>query len=99
MVRTSPATMTNMPIRNCMTRSFMTPLVSQCAAPPGEPFPRDPPSAPALERQFPEPFAGLAADELADAGVGVIVQPLGGAVVEDLRLAGVEPRQRVEHHD
>jgi len=26
MVRTSPATMTNMPIRNCMTRSFMTHL-------------------------------------------------------------------------
>ena len=27
MVKTSPATITNMPIRNCMTRSFISPLL------------------------------------------------------------------------
>src|SRR4051812_25754091 len=53
----------------------------------------------ALLCQLPKSFTGLAADELTDAGVGIVVEPLGGAVVEDLRLAGLEPRERIEHDD
>src|SRR5437773_943207 len=98
MVRTSPATITNMPMRNCITRSFMTVLAF---------------SVPALGRahlgyggaivaelgHFAEPFAGLTADELADPRVGVGLQALRRAVVDDLRLTLAQPGQRVEHHD
>src|SRR5262249_4953809 len=97
MVRTSPATMTNMPIRNCMTRSFMTVLAfavqAFCLADLG--------SGGAVLAELghlAEPFAGFAADELADPRVRGGLQALRRAVVDDLRFLRPQPCQRVEHH-
>ena len=103
--------MTNMPIRNCMTRSFMTILAGPVglaalsvatgrAASAGTavgPMSSSIREVLAPTGQLAEPFAGLAADELADARVGAVFEPVGGAVEEDLRLAGLEPGERVEH--
>src|SRR5262245_3562433 len=141
MVRTRPATMTNMPIRNCMTRSFMTVLFRETArmfakigksadgkarggtdkrlrlSVTGEArvIPTDklrlsvPPisclllrigaslAIPSILSHFAEPLARLAPDKLADANVRVVLERLGRAVVEHLRLARFQPRERIEH--
>ena len=66
--------MTNMPIRNCMTRSFMSTssLAIRRARPdgPGDRGAQALPRSRALGH-LAEPLAGLAADELADARVGM----------------------------
>src|SRR5260370_21490459 len=48
---------------------------------------------------FLQALAGLALDELLHARVGTLAQLLGSAVEEDLRLACLEPPERIEHHD
>ena len=79
--------MTNMPIRNCMTRSFMTILA--CAVPMaiGRAF-----CASSRSRSPASPRTNWRTR-----GSGWSFEALGGTVVEDLRLAGGEPGQRVEH--
>src|SRR5262249_28182096 len=102
--RSKRAPSTKMPMRKRMACSF---IATPSAAPPLSPEGRGGRNARLASRECEAASGvqrkrlfdlGFAQDELAYARVGGVGQLAGRAVVQNLRLAGIQPLQRVEHH-